>query len=204
MKTPTPLDPTPLEWMQFHDGELEEPRRSELAALLAQGGTGAQIEGLSVLGDLVRQSSFGALGADVDLAGDVMARIAKETSAKETSAKETSKSAAANDNGRLLMGLTGLAAAAAVAMFVWGSGGDSAPTASQAAPQPAGEVAVPAPETTAPPAPTLAALVKDIDLEESYRPVEVASVDFGARVGAVIYMDEPKGAATTVVWLTDD
>jgi hypothetical protein len=102
------------------------------------------------------------------------------------------------------MGLTGLAAAAAVGLFMWGSGNDSTPTASYTAPPAPTELVAPAPEMTAQPAPTLAERVKDLDLEESYRPVEVASVDFGSRTGAVIYMDEPKGAATTVVWLTDD
>jgi hypothetical protein len=104
----------------------------------------------------------------------------------------------------LLLGLTGLAAAAAVGLFVWGSGGDSAPLASQTTVPVVTELVAPAPETTAQPAPSLAERVKDIDLGESYRPVEVASVDFGSRTGAVIYMDEPMGAATTVVWLSDE
>jgi hypothetical protein len=205
--------PTALEWMLFHDGELEEPRRSELAAILAQGGAGpAQVAGLATLGDLVRQSSLGSLGADVDLADGVMARVGRASAEPpraevldlRPSLEGAPRGAAANDNGRLLMGLTGLAAAAAVGLFMWGSGNDSTPTASYTAPPAPTELVAPAPEMTAQPAPTLAERVKDLDLEESYRPVEVASVDFGSRTGAVIYMDEPKGAATTVVWLTDD
>jgi hypothetical protein len=205
--------PTPLEWMLFHDGELDEPRRSEVAAIVAQGGTGfEQTQGLETLGDLVRGSSLGSLGAGVDLADGVMARIAKEGRAPVEPQRadaldlHTAPKAgpAANDNGRLLLGLTGLAAAAAVGLFVWGSGGDSAPLASQTTAPVVTELVAPAPETTAQPAPSLAERVKDIDLEESYRPVEVASVDFGSRTGAVIYMDEPKGAATTVVWLSDE
>lgn len=222
--------PTDLEWMMFHDGELEEPRRGELASLLEVEATPAKkLRGLDVLGSLVRAEPG---LPEVDLTDMIMGRIATfeaeasspkkvvtlresavekavqraalekpaELTAPAASGPVASK-AAANDNGRLIFGLTGLAAAAAVGLFVWG-GTEPGPTLPA---EPVAQVEeAPRPATTVAAAPNKPREVAPL-LEESGLPaVEVASVDFGSRAGAVIYMDEPKGATTTVVWLTDE
>ncbi len=199
--------PTDLEWMMFHDGELDEPRRSELASLLEVEATPSKkLRGLEVLGVLVRSEP----ATEVNLTDVIMGRIATaESSAKPRVVPEQpvvtkSDAPVANDNGKLLFGLTGLAAAAAVALFVWGGSepGPSLPA------EPVAQVQEAPPVVATAAAADRAPIIPREDapaLEESGLPaVEVASVDFGSRVGAVIYMDEPKGATTTVVWLTDD
>lgn len=126
--------------------------------------------------------------------------------------------APANDNARLIFGLALGAAAAAAALFVWGRGGDVDP-AVQATRAPIVETAgVPdapsamaaAPGTAGPSPSASGGLVAD---EPRYG-VEVASVDFGQRSGAIYYVPadgvapgDPGVAAaavTTVVWLSDD
>jgi anti-sigma factor RsiW len=221
--------PTDLEWMMFHDGELEPSRQAELQALLdGDEQAAAKLRGMNALGVFVRETAGKAQlpdlsdaimkgVADFDQAEAKLearpklstkpAETAKPAQVLSLTPKSPAKSAsAANDNGRLLFGLTGLAAAAAVALFVWGRSATDAPLA-----QVPSEPRVAADEVAAaePAAPTLAAAPsKPVQQQEEDRglpPVEVASVDFGSRIGAVYYVDEPRGGATTtVVWLADD
>lgn len=117
---------------------------------------------------------------------------------------------AANDNGRFILGLAGVAAAAAAALFFWGRAPEAGPVATTAAttveapatntPKPAVTVA----EKAAPLKNPVAAVLED----ERPPPVEVASVDFGKRTGAIYYMagdtKETQGETTTVVWVADE
>jgi hypothetical protein len=224
--------PTDLEWMMFHDGELEPSRQAELQALLdGDEQAAAKLRGMNALTVFVRETAGKA--AMPELSEAIMQAVADferaeaktepfvEPKLSPTKPAQTTKPAqvisltpkspaksasAANDNGRLLFGLTGLAAAAAVALFVWGRSATDAPLA-----QVPSEPRVAADEVAAaePAAPTLAAAPsKPVQQQEEDRglpPVEVASVDFGSRIGAVYYVDEPRGGATTtVVWLADD
>lgn len=127
--------------------------------------------------------------------------------------------APANDNARLIFGLALGAAAAAAALFVWGRGGDGDP-AVQATRAPivesAGVPDVPpamaaSPGTAGPSSTGSAGPAAD---EPRYG-VEVASVDFGQRSGAIYYVPAGDAAApgdpgvataavTTVVWLSDE
>lgn len=206
--------PTDLEWMMFHDGELEEPRRSELASLVeVETAPSEKLRGLEVLGVLLRAEPT----PQVDLTDVIMGRIAgiesspkklarvrEEAVATSQPAINTPDAPVANDNGKLLFGLTGLAAAAAVGLFVWGGSepGPSLPkelvAQVQEAPPPVATVAATGQALIIP------REVEPVREESGLPAVEVASVDFGSRSGAVIYMDEPKGATTTVVWLTDE
>ncbi len=226
--------PTDLEWMMFHDGELEPSRQAELQALLdGDEQAAAMLRGMNALGVFVRETAGKAKLPDLSDAimqavadfdqteAKPIARIepkpAKPVQAKLVQAKpaEGTKAAqvlslpaksasSANDNGRLLFGLTGLAAAAAVGLFVWGrSAGETLVAQVPSEPRVAAEDIAPA----EPAAPTLAAAPSKPVQEEDrgLPPVEVASVDFGSRIGAVYYVDEPRGGATTtVVWLADD
>jgi len=222
--------PTDLEWMMFHDGELEPSRQAELQALLdGDEQAAAMLRGMNALGVFVRETAgkaklpdlsdaimqaVGELGvADFDQAeAKPNVRVEPKPAKTEQATKPAqvlsfpAKSASsANDNGRLLFGLTGLAAAAAVGLFVWGRSAGDAPVAQVPnEPRVAAEEVAPA----EPAAPTLAAAPsKPVQQEEDrgLPPVEVASVDFGSRIGAVYYVDEPRGGATTtVVWLADD
>lgn len=117
----------------------------------------------------------------------------------------------ANDNGRFILGLAGVAAAAAAALFFWGRAPEAGPVAQTSA-----ATTVEAPTTNTPkPAVTVAEKaaplknpVAAVLEEERPPPVEVASVDFGKRTGAIYYMagdtKETQGETTTVVWVADE
>ena len=218
--------PTDLEWMMFHDGELEPSRQAELQALLdGDEQAAAMLRGMNALGVFVRETAGKAKLpdlsdaimegiADFDQAeAKPIARIEPKpakpvqqaTRPAQVLSLPAKSASSANDNGRLLFGLTGLAAAAAVGLFVWGrSAGETLVAQLPNEPRLSAEEVAPA----EPAAPTLAAAPsKPVQQEEDrgLPPVEVASVDFGSRIGAVYYVDEPRGGATTtVVWLADD
>lgn len=116
----------------------------------------------------------------------------------------------ANDNGRLIFGMALAAAAAAAGLFFWGKSGPSESeihartVATDVAPS-----VDPTPDPRIEPVPSASAEAVRADPadEEPRYGVEVASVDFGQRSGAIYYVpgDEAATAAvTTVVWLADD
>jgi hypothetical protein len=212
--------PTDLELMLFHDGELDEPRRSEVASWLEQSSTGrTKLAGLSLGGDLLRDASM-QRARDFDVTAAVMAGIAAtngtapaEGGAKVIRLEPKPKAAPADaskpvsqDGGRLLLPLTALAAAAAAALFFWGkaepTGTGTEPVAKTDASEEAPPVQ-PLPPTPAPSAPSM--LGSAPEAEDPEPSVQVASVDFGSRLGAVYYVgDAPSGATTTVVWVTEE
>ncbi|MEM6788869.1 MAG: hypothetical protein AAF715_15210 [Myxococcota bacterium] len=131
--------------------------------------------------------------------------------------------AVGNDNGRFLYGmaaLAGLAAAAAVALFVWApSASDDAgarASAPSSAPSSMGAPGARARDGAAMPAaaapgaseakmPALtAARDDDADDDDAVPAVEVASVDFGRHQGSVFYVAGRQAGATAVVWVNDE
>lgn len=122
----------------------------------------------------------------------------------------------ANDNGRLIYGMALAAAAAAAALFFWGKSGPSESEihAGLARPGTVATDVAPAldpsddPRRAAPePLPSVEALRADPVDDESRYGVEVASVDFGQRSGAIYYVPTDgaaTAAVTTVVWLSDE
>jgi len=121
----------------------------------------------------------------------------------------------ANDNSRSIFGFALAAAAAAAALFFWGKSSEEhdvgkSPIAMSAPPvdPTAGDVApIPSNEVVG----ALAVDPQSDPAEETRYGVEVASVDFGTRTGAIYYvpavdLDDAatKAAVTTVVWLNDD
>jgi len=210
--------PTDLELMMFHDGELDESRHGEVEAFLTAGGSAStKLAGLSLATALlvenhVKVSLSQQKQAD-SIADLVMSQIAKEPAARvsEKAPAERRELRAANDNGRFILGLAGLAAAAAAALFVWGrSAPPEIPSAALTAPveQSAPEVALTQPSVTTATLPTATEPLATLPIppeEESSPSVEVASVDFSARSGALYYVpSDSKGQTTAVVWLKDE
>jgi len=224
-------DPTDLELMMYADGELDAARAAEVARFL-EGSAPAQgkLFGLSVLSLHVEKEADRV--ATAFSADDIVARVMKAVEAEGASekkkhaasvvsigaAKSKSLPAPANDNSRLIFALAGLAAAAAVALGVWGRGAgptkasdDSTVVAAspQASMEPPKAAAVSGANDASPqmasnknpPSPVQA------NTPESSTPaVAVAAVDFGTKTGAVYYVpsDTPGATATTVVWVTDE
>lgn len=218
--------PSDLELMAYFDGELEEPRKSAVAAFLGESAQARnKLAGLSITSGVVRSRPLDLSAAD-DIADLVMAKIAADPaeSAPTPPAKVVPLRTAAatparlppakpaNDNVRRILGVAALAVAAAAALTLWGRqntgpGGPAtqAPVAlsapSSASPSPDRPAAsTPAPATDA----TSVAASAETDAEHG---VEVAAVNFGAHMGSIFYV--PSGSieanrTTTVVWLADD
>ena len=220
--------PTDLELMMFHDGELDEARHREIELHLQGDGSApktgtAKLAGLELLSSLVVESQVPVARAQEKQADSIASLVIAKLEPSDkpgiretldprsvpTSDRTSNGAAPANDNnGRFIMVLAGLAAAAAAALFVWGR--SAPPDAPSAAVDAAVEApAQPAPVETvatlpAPSAPTSAAVptVEEADSEPS---VAVASVDFGAASGAVYYVpSDDAGQTTAVVWLKDE
>jgi hypothetical protein len=203
MTPPVLSPPSDLELMMFHDGELDEARHREVELYLQGEGSGAtagtsKLAGLGLLSSLVVESQAPVTRAQQkqadSIASLVLAKLDQPTgkpgekpAAHERPQLDNDHAPANDNNGRFIMVLAGLAAAAAAALFVWGR---SAPPD---VPSAAVDTAVDAPAEVAP-APV-----------ESEPSVEVASVDFSAASGAVYYVpSDSAGQTTAVVWLKDE
>lgn len=225
---PGPPAPSDLELMMYFDGELDEPRRSEVAAFVgADRAARSKVAGLDLASALVREHAQSMSAAD-DIADLLMAKIAANgaqiapqplaSTRRPAASPEPLPAVApagpvANDNGRrILVGLTALVAAAAAVFAVWsrqpaGPSGSTAqgPVAVQTAPQsPITAKAAPASPPSAVAEIDSAAVAAEPDSEPG---VEVAAVNFGAHMGSIFYV--PSGSieakrTTTVVWLADD
>ena len=137
---------------------------------------------------------------------DRQAETRREGSLGSADAPE-SASPASNDNGRFIFKLAAIAAVAAAALFFWGRADLDATKVSQTAPPTAIMALSAAGSLTANPrqAARPEATSAKVDVEEEAPGVEVAAVDFGARTGAIYYVSGANnGAATPVVWLSDD
>jgi hypothetical protein len=219
-------EPTDLELMMLLDGELDAERRAEVEAFLAEAGEDEGAASRSKLGGMRAVSRVvasldwpagDAKGASTfDVSDAVLAALpaTKKPVASETPIATTSRTPA-NDNSRAIFGFAIAAAAAAAAVFFWGKTGDDpvttgadpvAMTAPPDAPGPSGE----RPPLEPPPLlGDLADVAKTDPADEPRYGVEVATVDFGARSGAIYYVPgiedaAGKAAVTTVVWLNDD
>ncbi len=270
--------PTDLELMMYADGELTEPRSSEVARFLEASESSKEalqkLRGMTIVGDLVREHSarLATAHAADDIVSSVMkaidaARLAsqpaslsgaaqasssattsvvktasekaaseKAASVKAASVKAASVKAAsvkevktasvdtsaiegaktpANDNNRFIYGLAGIAAAAAVALGMWGRNPPSPQATgrepvvreipSMVAPNPSvAMVKRGSPDGAGPDTPS-EAIPGEGDGPQDEPSVKVASVDFGAKVGTIYYVPkDTRGATTTVVWLADE
>ncbi len=176
-----------LDLMRLHDGDLDADEAAELTASL-DAEDQAILDGLTDLGETLRLAES---HSDIDLTGDIMARLDEEPLAEV-------KQLPSMPMRRYLAGGLVLAAAAAVALWMSSSGKSEpttpvarrAPVVQQARTQ---DLGVPVVEPT--PAPD----------EESEGPAAAAieAVDFGNRAGSIFMV--PAGEETTpVVWLEDE
>lgn len=219
--------PTDMELMLYVDGELDDARRAEIEAHLAQSESGRRkIAALRIGSGMVREHAM-ASAKDFDIASAVMATIdavaadpPAKSSAKSPARKEgaeaevidigarkaaaVDKPKAANDNSRSIFTLAAIAVAAAAALMIWGKMGADPGRSADSAPVTAKEAPVmPAPPPENPPAPSAEVASAESDSEHG---VEVAAVDFGAHMGTIFYVptDTAAGATTTVVWVDDE
>ncbi|WP_437673270.1 anti-sigma factor family protein [Sorangium sp. So ce131] len=211
--------PTDLELMLYVDGELDEDRHRQVEAyVLHDPRCSAKVAGLVAAADVIRDSALSSSAAD-GIADGVMAKIAAaqvdvapdvgvaalrspaSPAASPAGAPRLAR-APANDNARGIFALTALAAAAAAALMIWGRS-EAPPTSSAALPAPP-PVEVPALRTAAPSPEPAAAPSAEGEAEPG---VEIAAVDFGARMGTIFYVPREavaSGPTTTVVWLSDE
>jgi hypothetical protein len=218
--------PSDEELMGFLDGELDDGRRAEIAAALANDAElRAKLAALGLVGELVRERVDEDERAD-GIADAVMARLAAGEPAeselvhgrfgqKRAGRRLGSfiRSEPANENARSVFLMAALAAAVAIGLFFWsraglrdlpvGHGGPDhrslvPPTA--VAWQPGASAAEPkwlVPAASEP-------MAKDEDTDAA---VEVASVDFGSHSGTVFYVStgsSQSSTTTAVVWVTDE
>lgn len=144
--------PTDLELMMYFDGELDEPRASEVRAFVEGSARARQkLDGLSLVGVAVEERARARESSFPDLTDSIMARVSAEAAGRTADAQEphadrapeappvrpkpldTPKkleiaAPAANDNGRLIFGLAAFAAVAAAALFMWGRSPEPAPS----------------------------------------------------------------------------
>ncbi|XXT17664.1 hypothetical protein WME94_46280 [Sorangium sp. So ce429] len=211
--------PTDLELMLYVDGELDEARHRQVEEyVLHDPRCRAKVAGLVTAADMIRDGALASSAAD-RIADEVMAKIHAAPAAVATSdsgaaarpiaapsgemprAPARLRQPPANDNARGIFALTALAVAAAAALMVWGRMGVEAPSAALPTPSPA-EVLAPPP--VAPANEPTAAPSAEGEVEPG---VEIAAVDFGARMGTIFYVPREavaSGPTTTVVWLSDD
>ena len=214
--------PSDLELMLYADGELDGERVAVVEAFVARDPRARRkLTSLGFVSGLVRERAVAAASPADGIADALMAQITAETATNgviHTKAAPLREVAApmklapvvataprsakpANDNSRGIFGLAAIAVAAAAALMIWGRADlhpevASAPPAAQTEARPI-IVAPPAPIKVVEPA-------AEVDGEHG---VEVAAVDFGARMGSIFYV--PSGSAasnatTTVVWLNDE
>lgn len=215
--------PSDLELMLFADGELEGERLAEVEAFVARNADARhKLSSLGLVSELVRERAVASASPADDIADALMAQIAAETGTngvvhaiaappREVAAPAQLAPVAtiapravkpANDNARGIFALAAVAIAAAAALMIWGRTADLRPDVASNSPTVQIEAR---PVVVAPPAPIkIVEPTADTDGEHG---VEVAAVDFGARMGSIFYV--PTGSAasnatTTVVWLNDE
>lgn len=210
--------PSDLELMLYADGELEGERFSAVEAFLArEAGARRKLSSLGLVSGLVREQVIASASPADGIADALMAQIAAEAgtngvvhaaptplrevaSPMQVSRIATQAAKPANDNSRGIFFLAAIAAAAA--LMIWGRASLQPEVASN--PSPAQTTAA-QPLVVTPPAP--AKVVDSAPDADDEHGVEVAAVDFGARMGSIFYV--PTGSAasnatTTVVWLNDE
>ena len=214
--------PSDLELMLYADGELEGDRFAAVEAFLARdAGSRRKLSSLGLVAGLVREQAVASASPADGIADALMAQIAMEagtngvvhaTSAplREVVAPTPVKLAPvapraakpANDNSRGIFALAAAAIAAAAALMIWARADVAPEVAENLSPRPTTEAR---PIGVAPSAP-VKGVEPAVEVDDEHG-VEVAAVDFGARMGSIFYV--PTGSAasnatTTVVWLNDE
>ncbi len=172
--------PTDLELMRFADGELPADRRATVEAWARHDAAArAKLAGMKTVGGLVRERV--AARPPVNVAGDVMAAV-RRGRALDAPTRWTPRRAA----GRRVFLTAATVFAAAAALLVWAHGDAGRPghaASAEATARVGGQA--PAPREHG---------------------VEVWSVEFGERPGAVVYVPSETSPSDTitVVWLASE
>lgn len=222
-ENPTKADtPSDLELMLYADGELEDERIAAVEAFLARdAGSRRKLSSLGLVAGLVREQAVASASPADRIADALMAQIAAEASTngvahaasaplREVASPTPVKLAPvapraakpANDNSRGIFALAAAALAAAAALMIWARSDVRPEVASNLS---AGQTTEARSIVVAPPA-TVKVVEPAAEADDEHG-VEVAAVDFGARMGSIFYV--PTGSAasnatTTVVWLNDE
>ncbi len=208
--------PSPLEWMAFLDGELDEPRASEVALWLEEHPEDAAL--------LARRQLFHEQVASVavqrfspdpslDLTASIMAAVERENATRESAPAKSGprlSSRAEATGGKVIplparpasaeaarrwpgaLALVGIAAAAAAAAgAVWSS-----------APAPS-TLASSDPATAQAPSAIVASVGVDDDAVIGDDGSAITSVEFGAQSGAIFYV-RGQTNSSAVLWLDDN
>jgi hypothetical protein len=211
-------EPSDLELMLYADGELDEERRAAVEAFLARSAAGsAKLSALNFVSGIVRDDALAAAAQADDIADAVMAKLTANGAGAASTIHASPimapvatgaplpapRAKAANDNARGIFAIAAIAVAAAAGLFIWGRMDTSSGTSEH----PIAAMTSTPEQLPAPPAPVKAAEATPSADAEDEHGVEVAAVDFGARMGTIFYV--PTGSAasnatTTVVWLNDD
>jgi anti-sigma factor RsiW len=208
--------PTDLELMAYFDGEIDEPRRSEIARWL-QGDAGEdearaahqKLAGLALGAEWVEAVEPRAMGADASAVDAILAAVRAD---QERPSPSAGSRGPANDNHRWTVGFLGLVSAAAAAVFLWPRA--PAPTAGGTSAGSSGTSTTTAAASVVAGAAAASSVVDAVaEADDDLQGVQVATIDFGARTGAIYNVvsdalqDGGSGAekhvATTVVWITD-
>ena len=211
--------PSDLELMLYADGELEGERLAAVEAFLARDvGSRRKLSSLGLVAGLVREQAVASASPADGIADALMAQIAMEAGTNgvvhATSAPRREVIAPtpvqlapraakpANDNSRGIFALAAAAIAAAAALMIWGRADVGPEVATNLSP---GQTTEARPIVVAPSAP-VKGVEPAVEADDEHG-VEVAAVDFGARIGSIFYV--PTGSAasnatTTVVWLNDE
>lgn len=176
--------PTPIELMAYADGELDEPRASEVERYLVEHPEQAHV--VERTRALSRGVSEALHERDVDLADDIMAAIDRQAAAGRNAALPPVRASArppatAAARGGTVIVLSLFAAAAAVMLWWHSSSPSRAPVT----------VASVTPQQAAPPTST----------DEG---TSVTAVDFGSNHGAIFFVRGDNESSTPVVWIGED
>ncbi len=178
--------PTPLELMALADGELEEPRLSEVEAYLdVQASAASEVARARELS--ARVSAALQARPAIDLADDVMAAIDRQSAASRNAQLPAVRPSArppatAAVRGGTVVTLVLFAAAAAVMLWWQASSPSRAPVAvASVAPPPA----------TAP-------------VSAGDEGTSVSAVDFGSNHGVIFFVHGEHEESTPVVWIGEE
>lgn len=197
-------EPTPLELMQYADGEATAEDVARIEQWLGTSAKGrAMVQGLDQLGDVVRANAE-ARAAEFDISSDVMHRIeVEQVSGPPASHVALRREAKAPVRARpsrrivpLFAAVTAFAAAAAVTLLVRHSPEprlDHPARSALTVGHPVTSSIAPAPVDT----------IARAEEEDAEPGAEVEAVDFGGESGT-IFMVNAGADRTPVVWLADE
>ena len=207
-----PAPPTDLELMLFFDGELDEPRRTEVERALeaADADRANKLFGLCAVAETVRANAE-SRAADFSILDGLMASLPEAPDAAPPVATPeiarpmatVAKKPAANDNSKSIFRLALVAVAAAAGFMIYSRMeptrvASNEPAVTQQTQQVAAPTPAPVPPAVEEAKKPAAEPVEEVAAADEGEGVIVAAVDFGSKSGSVW-----QAGASTVVWIAD-